>query len=67
MPLLAIATLGLLCAFAGGGVGAGLALAGGLEPSMAVVLSLPAAAAASYFGWRVTPVEKVQGPHRRTA
>jgi hypothetical protein len=65
MPLLAIAGLSLACAFVGGGVGAGLALAGGLTPDMAVLLSLPAAAATSYAGWRALLLDKVQGPRRR--
>ena len=58
MPLLAIAAVSSACAFVGGGVGAGLALVGGLAPEFAVLLSLPAAVAASYAGWRVAPVDK---------
>ena len=65
MPLLAIAGLSLACAFVGGGVGAGLALAGGLTPEMAVLLSLPAAVATSYAGWRAVLTEKLQGSRRR--
>ena len=65
MPLLAIAGLSLVCAFVGGGVGAGLALVGGLAPGMAVVLSLPAAAASSYAGWRAVLMDRPDGPRRR--
>ena len=65
MPMLAIAGLSLACAFVGGGVGAGLALAGGLAPGMAVALSLPAAAATSYAGWRAVLMDKPDGPHGR--
>jgi hypothetical protein len=65
MPLLAIAGLSLACAFVGGGVGAGLALAGGLTPEMAVLLSLPAAAATSYAGWRAVLTDKLRGSRRR--
>jgi hypothetical protein len=62
MPVLAIASLSLACAFVGGGLGAGLALAGGLTPEMAVLLSLPAAAVTSYAGWRAVLLDKLQGP-----
>jgi hypothetical protein len=65
MPLLAIATVSLGCAFVGGGLGAGLALAGGLTPEMAVLLSLPVAAATSYAGWRAVLTDKLMGPRRR--
>lgn len=65
MPLLAIAGLSLACAFVGGGVGAGLALAGGLTPDMAVLLSLPAAVATSYAGWRAVLTDTLQGSRRR--
>ena len=64
MPLLAIAGLSLACAFVGGGLGAGLALAGGLTPEMALLLSLPAAAATSYLGWRAVLLDKLWGPRR---
>jgi hypothetical protein len=46
-------------------VGAGLALAGGLTPEMAVLLSLPAAAATSYAGWRAVLTDKLRGSRRR--
>lgn len=67
MPLFAIAALSLACAFVGGGVGAGLALAGGLAPELAALLSLPAAAAASYAGWRTVAFDKMAISRRNHA
>lgn len=65
MRLFVIAALSLACASAGGALGAGLALAGGLTPEFAVFASIPAAGAASYVGWRSVVPNMVGAPRRR--
>jgi hypothetical protein len=67
MPLVAIALLCLVCAFTGGSAAAALALAGGLPPVGAVLLSLPAAVGASYAGWRAVSFGKPSRSGRRAA